>query len=195
MAATPSAGDSFIQNVLHPLFSSKNDSEMFTQMVWISFFYTLSVIISMAIFPAPYGTPFECCFLRNVTKRPLSPRAVQQFPLRVSDPREVCLDDPRVSRIHPPSVHASGHHLVVLELHRQQDPPRGIYGSLHSKVPIELKTLAISPDDLTLQESGVPAVHSRGQTHPVRAVHLRPGFLPLQRVHAVALPLESPLLF
>jgi len=48
-------GDQFITNYIYPLFSSSSDAEMLTQMVWISFFYTLSVIVSMAIFPAPYG--------------------------------------------------------------------------------------------------------------------------------------------
>ena len=48
-------GERLINNYLHPFFSAKNDSEMFTQMVWISFFYTLSVAFSMALFPAPYG--------------------------------------------------------------------------------------------------------------------------------------------
>lgn len=51
-------GDAFIENYLHPLFNAENDSQMFTQMLWISFFYTLSVIFSMALFPAPYGKPF-----------------------------------------------------------------------------------------------------------------------------------------
>lgn len=51
-------GDSFIEKYLHPLFSAENDSQMFTQMLWISFFYTLSVILSMAVFPAPYGEIF-----------------------------------------------------------------------------------------------------------------------------------------
>lgn len=55
MAASLKIGDQFISNYLYPLFNSKNDSEMQAQMLWISFFYTLSVIISMAIFPAPYG--------------------------------------------------------------------------------------------------------------------------------------------
>ena len=48
-------GDQFITTYLHPLFGAENDSKMFSQMVWISFFYTLSVAVSMAIFPAPYG--------------------------------------------------------------------------------------------------------------------------------------------
>lgn len=47
--------DRFITDYIHPFFSAKNDSEMFNQMVWISFFYTLSVFFSMAMFPAPYG--------------------------------------------------------------------------------------------------------------------------------------------
>ncbi len=50
-----SCGDHFITSYLHPLFGANNDSEMFSQMVWISFFYTLSVAVSMALFPAPYG--------------------------------------------------------------------------------------------------------------------------------------------
>ncbi|KZS20821.1 Uncharacterized protein APZ42_012479 [Daphnia magna] len=48
-------GNHFINGYLHPLFGASNDSEMFTQMVWISFFYILSVAASMAMFPAPYG--------------------------------------------------------------------------------------------------------------------------------------------
>lgn len=48
-------GDWFITDYVHPFFNAKNDAEMFTQMVWISFFYTLSVVFSMALFPAPYG--------------------------------------------------------------------------------------------------------------------------------------------
>jgi hypothetical protein len=50
-----SCGDDFTTSYLHPLFGANNDSEMFSQMVWISFFYTLSVAVSMALFPAPYG--------------------------------------------------------------------------------------------------------------------------------------------
>jgi len=50
-----SCGDQLITSYLHPLFGANNDSEMFSQMVWISFFYTLSVAFSMALFPAPYG--------------------------------------------------------------------------------------------------------------------------------------------
>jgi hypothetical protein len=55
MSSKTLAADKFIVDYLHPLFRAKNDSEMFSQMVWISFLYTLSVIFAMYILPAPYG--------------------------------------------------------------------------------------------------------------------------------------------
>jgi len=55
MQNNPKAGDEFIINHVHQLFRAKNDSEMFSQMVWISFLYTLTVLVSMLFFPAPYG--------------------------------------------------------------------------------------------------------------------------------------------
>ncbi|EFX82925.1 hypothetical protein DAPPUDRAFT_315933 [Daphnia pulex] len=55
MSSKTLAADKFIVDYLHPLFGAKNDSEMFSQMVWISFLYTLSVIFTMYILPAPYG--------------------------------------------------------------------------------------------------------------------------------------------
>ena len=61
-------GDQFITTYLHPLFGAENDSKMFSQMVWISFFYTLSVAVSMAIFPAPYGKRYLCLSILNIIK-------------------------------------------------------------------------------------------------------------------------------
>lgn len=61
-------GDFFIETYLHPLFSAENDSQMFTQMLWISFFYTLSVIFSMALFPAPYGKFFFPVFYQQINQ-------------------------------------------------------------------------------------------------------------------------------
>ena len=48
-------GDRFISNYLYPLFGANNDTEMISQMVWISFLYTLSTVITMIVLPAPYG--------------------------------------------------------------------------------------------------------------------------------------------
>ncbi len=59
MSSKTLAGDKFIVDYLYPLFGAKNDSEMFSQMVWISFLYTLSVIFTMYILPAPYGNSIE----------------------------------------------------------------------------------------------------------------------------------------
>ena len=39
-----------------PLFNAKNENEVLTRIVWISFFYTISVILIMLIIPAPYGS-------------------------------------------------------------------------------------------------------------------------------------------
>lgn len=55
MTSAKYAGDEFISRYIYPLLSAKDDTEMLTQMVWIGFFYTLSVIFSMLVFPAPYG--------------------------------------------------------------------------------------------------------------------------------------------
>ena len=55
MSSKTLPGDEFISNYLHPIFGAANDSEMFSQMIWISFFYTLSVIATMMVLPAPYG--------------------------------------------------------------------------------------------------------------------------------------------
>ena len=48
-------GDRFIVDYIFPIFSARNASDMFHQMIWISIFYTLSVLVSMLLFPAPYG--------------------------------------------------------------------------------------------------------------------------------------------
>ncbi|KZS20825.1 Uncharacterized protein APZ42_012481 [Daphnia magna] len=55
MAIETYSGDKFIIDYIHPLFRTSNDSEMLTNMVWIFFFYTLSVVATMAVLPAPYG--------------------------------------------------------------------------------------------------------------------------------------------
>jgi len=56
MAAVKHAGDHFIYRYIYPLFNAKNETEVLTRMVWISFFYTKSVILIMLIIPAPYDS-------------------------------------------------------------------------------------------------------------------------------------------
>ena len=60
-------GDLFISRYIYPLFSAKNDAEMLSQMVWIGIFYTLTVIVSMLVLPAPYGNKY-CDFLMIAIK-------------------------------------------------------------------------------------------------------------------------------
>jgi 3-oxo-5-alpha-steroid 4-dehydrogenase 1 len=55
MSSKTLPGDRFISNYLHPLFGANNDTEMISQMVWISSLYTLSTTITMLVLPAPYG--------------------------------------------------------------------------------------------------------------------------------------------
>lgn len=55
MLINPKFGDEFIINYIHPIFGAKSDSDMFDKMVWIAFLYTLTVTVSMSLFPAPYG--------------------------------------------------------------------------------------------------------------------------------------------
>lgn len=128
-------GDKFITDYLHPIFSAKNDSEMFTQMVWISFFYTLSVIISMAVFPAPYGKIVSCLNMYlNKFDLLLGCRTLQQFQIRVSHSRKIGLDDAGVSSLHN-SCHSSLDHIcTLLEFHSQQGSCHRFNCPLYSEV-------------------------------------------------------------
>ena len=71
MQNNPKAGDEFIINHVHQLFRAKNDSEMFSQMVWISFLYTLTVLVSMLFFPAPYGETFTNIYIERSFFHPI----------------------------------------------------------------------------------------------------------------------------
>lgn len=48
-------GDEWIVNYVYPLLGAQDADAMFTRMLLISIIYTASVLISMLLFPAPYG--------------------------------------------------------------------------------------------------------------------------------------------
>ena len=79
MSAVKYVGDEFISQYIYPFFSAKDDAEMLTQMVWIGFFYTLSVIFSMLVFPAPYGMLYNLLpIILSVLKHLVFGRSIQQ---------------------------------------------------------------------------------------------------------------------
>ena len=114
MSAVKYVGDEFISQYIYPFFSAKDDAEMLTQMVWIGFFYTLSVIFSMLVFPAPYGMLYNLLpIILSVLKHLVFGRSIQQCQFWIPCAVQVCLDYTRITILHN-TTHNVVHHCLSL---------------------------------------------------------------------------------
>ena len=148
MTLAGSSGDYFISNYLHPLFYSKNDEEMLSQMVWIFFLCTLSVVVIMLIFPAPYGNFINevqwwaksntFCFML-ISWHFFKYRKVQQCKIWISCSSQICLGDTGIASF-PCSTFAAPVNLCnLLEFSNKQNTFDCSIYTLHSKVCIFLQ--------------------------------------------------------